>query len=646
MALLRTVTVPALIGLGSVSCALFGPNYRPAPDGSLAPLPPPPDVAGPLSLSVVYPPSEGRVVRGGQAATAEAESGYELKSRDSTFIFGGAGRGDAAVTVNGVAASVFPSGGWIAWLPLPKDTIARFGIVAVAEGDTARLTLVAPIVRGPPEPEAPPWIDTTSFEPRGERWVRSGESVRLSLRASESATVKGVLPDSTQVLFGTDETAEPRSDGTALYAATIVAPVGAEPALWPVGDTAHVRNDSLEMRVEVVVNGDTARAFWPLRVGELDPNSLPVVTLDDDIENAGDDDGIVVGRPMPGGSYNWFFPNGTLARVSGRSNDWVRLQLSAGSSAWVSASEVQPMSLGTYLPISRVGSLVLEPQATAVVVRIPLESRLPFRVDESERALSLTLYGAQADIDVIDYGSTDSLVSLATFRQRAEDEVVITLSLSRDVWGYRTHWEGNDLLLAVRRPPMISPNVPLSGLVIALDAGHPPLGARGPTGLWEPDAVLDVVRKAAQLVRNFGATPVMIRDSRDPLGLAERVERAERAQADLMVSVHANALPDGVNPFTNNGISVYYFHPRSAALARAVDRALVRQLGYHDLGMLRGEFAVLRGTWMPAILTEGLFMMIPEQEWVLASDEGQWRYARGIVNGVAAFLRERALRAK
>ena len=43
-----------------------------------------------------------------------------------------------------------------------------------------------------------------------------------------------------------------------------------------------------------------------------------------------------------------------------------------------------------------------------------------------------------------------------------------------------------------------------------------------------------------------------------------------------------SALPDGVNPFVNNGTSVYYFHPRSAGLARALDRALVAELGIRD----------------------------------------------------------------
>jgi N-acetylmuramoyl-L-alanine amidase len=50
----------------------------------------------------------------------------------------------------------------------------------------------------------------------------------------------------------------------------------------------------------------------------------------------------------------------------------------------------------------------------------------------------------------------------------------------------------------------------------------------------------------------------------------------------------------------------------------------------------------VRPTWLPAALTEGVFIMMPEQEMLLRSDAGQWRYARGVVDGIAEFLRERA----
>jgi N-acetylmuramoyl-L-alanine amidase len=45
---------------------------------------------------------------------------------------------------------------------------------------------------------------------------------------------------------------------------------------------------------------------------------------------------------------------------------------------------------------------------------------------------------------------------------------------------------------------------------------------------------------------------------------------------------------------------------------------------------------------MPAALTEGVFIMMPDQERLLAGEQGQWRYARGVVNGIEEFLRGRA----
>lgn len=45
---------------------------------------------------------------------------------------------------------------------------------------------------------------------------------------------------------------------------------------------------------------------------------------------------------------------------------------------------------------------------------------------------------------------------------------------------------------------------------------------------------------------------------------------------------------------------------------------------------------------MPSILTEGMFLMIPEQENALRSAAGQRLYAQAVVDGTLAFLRERA----
>ncbi|HET7296376.1 MAG TPA: N-acetylmuramoyl-L-alanine amidase, partial [Gemmatimonadales bacterium] len=568
---------------------------------------------------------------------------------DSAFLFGAVRGAHAPVRlgINGRSVPVLANGAWIAWLPLPDDTVASFLLAATAGADSLRTTFtarVAPRFRPPPGRAA--WIDTTSFTPAGRLALPAAEGLRLSVHATPGASVHLVLPWGAIVplvpdtlpaeppwgvrAFSIDTTPLRRPPAEGRYAGWLPAA-----ALCTDGRTACAS-------LMVVANGDSVVARWPLQVTLLDMTFPTIVTVDDDTAHAGTTDSITPGRAVPSGTYNWFFPTGTVAALSGRWNDQARLQLSRGAVAWVNATEVVPLAPGTPPPGGVVGSVRLLPGPTSVTLRVPLPARLPYQVQERERQLTLRVYGGASDINWMQYGGTDPLVERLSYAQPMADEVTITIDLARRVWGYRTRFDGRDLLLEIRRPPAIDPAHPLRGRTIVLDPGHPPLGATGPTGLWEPVATLAVALKAKSLLEQAGATVLLTRTDSTPVELYPRTRFAEMHDADVLVSIHANALPDGVNPFTNSGTSVYYFQPRSAPLARALDRALVAELGVRDLGMGRGDYALARPTWMPAALTEGLFIMLPEQEAMLASEEGQWRYARGVTRGIETFLRGRA----
>jgi N-acetylmuramoyl-L-alanine amidase len=105
------------------------------------------------------------------------------------------------------------------------------------------------------------------------------------------------------------------------------------------------------------------------------------------------------------------------------------------------------------------------------------------------------------------------------------------------------------------------------------------------------------------------------------------------------VSIHLNALPDGVNPFTAHGTGTYFFQPQSAPLAREVQAGMVQQMGLRDLGSFYDNLAVVRQTWMPSVLCEGAFLMIPEQEAWLRTPEFQQAYARGVADGLEGYFR-------
>ncbi len=612
----------ALALLLLAGCARPGSAPGPLPpDGSR--LPPVPTVDGPLEIRVVYP---------GPRDVVDA--------RDSTFLFGTVGTGRALLTINDAAVKVWPNGAWLAWVPLPPDSAPAFALVATAGADTLRYQYSLRTVPRFRPPAAPVWVDSLSLSPGGRVWWPRDEYLPVSLRAVEGAEVRLLLPGGAVVPLAAERGPGEVAWGIRAFdrdTANLLAPQRAERYVGAIRGQA-LPGDSTGAVIEAIRGADTVRLRWPLEVTLLD--TLPVmVELNDDSAGSGTTDSLTVGRARPGATYHWFFPTGTRAQLTGRLGDDARIRLSRQQEAWVPAADLVPLPAGSPALRATVLSLTATPATDRVVVRVPLTARIPFRVEEAKGGLTLRLYNTVGDINWIRYGANDPYLRQIRWLQAASDEVTITLDVAGPVWGYRTRWSGNDLLLEVRRPPVVDGAAPLRGRRIVVDPGHPPLGATGPTGLKEADANLAVSLELVRLLEAAGAQPILTRRGTESLDLNARTRFADSLGAELLVSIHNNALPDGVNPFTNNGSSVFYYHPRSLPLAQDIQAALVRRLGLRDLGAARGDLALVRPTWMPAVLCEGFFMMLPDQEAALRQPAGQLAYALAVRDGLVTFLK-------
>lgn len=504
-------------------------------------LPPVPLVTGPLAPRVVYP-------------TANAL----IQSRDSNFIFGSIGNGNAALTINGMPVHVWPNGAYLAYLPIPTSDAPRYELVATLGADTARLTrnvrlLPAPLV-------------------------------------ADSLGVDSLAADSLA------------ADTTAV-------------------DTIPARADTTAPRLTV----DTTTRFVAL--GAV-PDSVPA-----------DTDRVIIGRPVPRGTYKWFLLPGTVLRETGRDGDFVKVRLDAALDIWVAAEDAVSLPAGSTEPSRVVGNARVVSGSDYVDLVLPIGSRPAYAVEQDGSDVVLTLYGTKATTDVINYRANEPMIRTVEWMQETSDRARYTVHLRERPFGYLAFWDNGKLVLRLRRPPVIDPRRPLSGLTIAVDPGHPPIGATGPTGLWEPQATLWVGERLAAMLRERGATVFMTRTTMDPVALGDRPTMARRANAHLLVSVHLNALPDGINPFRAQGTGTYFFRAQAEPLARAVQRGLVAQLKLPDHGVYYENFALARPTWMPSILCEGAFLMMPDQEAGLRTPQFQDAYARGIADGIEEYFR-------
>ena len=249
-------------------------------------------------------------------------------------------------------------------------------------------------------------------------------------------------------------------------------------------------------------------------------------------------------------------------------------------------------------------------------------------------------------------------------------------------------------VLATPAPPPSEPPTPAQRrrvdrlIIVAIDAGHggEDPGAIGPTGLREKDVVLAI---ALQLRDRLNAVPgvrvMMTREGDYFVPLHERVRKARRVQADLFVSIHADAFIRR----EARGASVYALSTSGATSAAARwmaqrenasdrvggvnvagvrDEQLLRamldmsttaqiqdslKLGHEVLGKLgragrlhkrrveQAGFAVLRAPDIPSILVETAFISNPDEEAQLRDPAFRAQLVEAITSGVRNYFARR-----
>jgi N-acetylmuramoyl-L-alanine amidase len=214
---------------------------------------------------------------------------------------------------------------------------------------------------------------------------------------------------------------------------------------------------------------------------------------------------------------------------------------------------------------------------------------------------------------------------------------------------------------------------------IVIDAGHGghDTGTIGVDGIQEKDVVLDVALRVGQLLHDrLGSEIIYTRSDDTFIPLETRTAIANKAQADLFLSIHANSSPDA----SARGVETYYLNFTSspdaletAARENAVSDQSIHQLsdlvkkialkdkidesrefasdvetslygglqkgnaGLKDRGVKKAPFVVLIGANMPSILAEISFVTNEKDARQLQEPEYRERVAESLYKGVAKY---------
>jgi N-acetylmuramoyl-L-alanine amidase len=215
---------------------------------------------------------------------------------------------------------------------------------------------------------------------------------------------------------------------------------------------------------------------------------------------------------------------------------------------------------------------------------------------------------------------------------------------------------------------------------IVIDAGHGghDSGTTGPGGIEEKEVVLDVALRLGKLLKQrLGADVIYTRDNDTFIPLETRTAIANKAQADLFLSIHANSSPDS----SARGVETYYLNfttspdalevaarenavsdesihelsdlvkkitlkdkiDESREFAADVQKSLYTDLeegnpGLRDRGVKKAPFVVLIGANMPSILAEISFLTNSDDARELRQPAYRQRIAESLYRGVAHYI--------
>ena len=183
------------------------------------------------------------------------------------------------------------------------------------------------------------------------------------------------------------------------------------------------------------------------------------------------------------------------------------------------------------------------------------------------------------------------------------------------------------------------------GRTICLDAGHggsDPGALNRSVGVTESQVTLDITRRLARILKSQGWNVIMTRESDRDVSwagssakqeLGARAKTANQFDADLFVSIHANA-----SVKTNiNGTSIHWYKSSDYQLARYLQSGVMSGTGRKNRGLIKNRFYVLAHTQMPAVLIETAFLTNPKEGKLLASPVFRERVAQGIASGLTSY---------
>lgn len=227
---------------------------------------------------------------------------------------------------------------------------------------------------------------------------------------------------------------------------------------------------------------------------------------------------------------------------------------------------------------------------------------------------------------------------------KIENKLEISYKTNEPFFGYGVNETEGGYVYTIKKAPKINYKKPLKNIKVVVDPGHggKEKGACA-NGLEEKTLNLQISKKLQKELKKAGAKAYLTRKKDVTLPLYDRIDFAKEKDADILISVHQNSLPNIKQVDKKHGVGTYYYNDDSKNLAKHIEQSLIIMTGFRNDGVNYASFALTRPTDFISVLVECGYIIKKDEALKLADKKFQKRVAKGIVKGIKDYLREEFL---
>ena len=535
---------------------------------------------------------------------------------NGTYILGNVSPKNGKLTINGYEVPVYRTGGFLAYLPIKKGNFSFSCRLTLPNGEVIKKNLPV-YIRKPKKIKttSKSVIEDSSYFPDKNLGVLIGEELTFQCKT---------LPNK-EVICKIDKT----EDSFPLYEQEVNGVKGiyrtTRVFYQPIRDSS--------FRFEVP-NDSAIKPLKPgLKFSVLPPYEYPVLQVIEDLAKA---------RYTPGGGYNTFLRKGTILQSTGYAGEWYRILLSKNHPVFVQKNQMNLKKKGIKISKTKVGNLTCWEDSKSVYIKLmnvdPVNSiwvEYP-----GEKRIGLLMYQTTSQIDRVFFQPGIENLEDLKWMQVEEDVLLLDFYLKyTPYFGYFIEYKEDYALITLKKGLK---EVSHSKIKICLDAGHGSgdTGAKGPTGKVEREIALEQVKKIGHKLKEKKFDVFYTRLGKFGPGLYDRAPFAFQNKADLFISVHYNSAADGVNPYKIRGTETYYYNRPGKKLGEMIHPGIIEETGLKNGGLKYGDLAVCRNNAVPSILLELDYIIIPNAEEQIQTEEFQDKIAEAVTQGILKYLKQ------